>query len=295
MKNYFTLFFLLLCFTALNAQVIPNPDFESWEDMGTYEDPEFWNTPNPFTSLAGAVTVTKSEDAANGMYCARLETMDILGGLYQVPGMLTYADFSVDFQTGEFAFGGGLPLQDQVSKLTGKYKYSGADKDSASVIIVSFRHPEGEEADTVGMGVAFLHDEADWTEFTVNMISLSEETADTFNIIILSSGSFEIVSGSVLYVDELSVSLVTDVPEVKAGFEVQTYPNPVIDKVTFEANKSANDRKLEIYDMTGRELISRYFNSSKIVVDLKSFPTGMYSYRISSEGSLLKSGSLIKR
>ena len=148
MKNYFTLFVLIFCFSLLNAQVLPNAGFESWVDMGTYEDPEFWNTPNPFTSLTGAVTTTKSEDAAEGMYSARLETLDLLGGLFQAPGLLTYAEFEVDLQTQEFSFQGGLPLQDQVDQLTGKYKYAGAEGDSASVFMFSFRHPEGEEADT---------------------------------------------------------------------------------------------------------------------------------------------------
>ena len=295
MKNYFTLVFLLLCFSVINAQEIPNPDFETWEDMGTYEDPEFWNTPNPFTSLAGAITVSKSEDAYSGTYSARLETVDILGGLYQAPGLLTYADFFVDFQTGEYSFGGGIPKSETVTHVHGKYKYSGVAGDSASIIAVSFRHPEGEDNDTTAIGFSFLPDASEWTEFTVNMVQLSEETPDTFNIMILSSGSFELVAGSVLYVDDLSISIITDIAERENEFSISTYPNPVIDRVTFEANKTANDRMLDIYDLTGRRISSQNFNSEKIIVDLSQFPAGMYTYRVSSENNLLKSGQLVKR
>jgi hypothetical protein len=295
MKNYFTLFILLFCVSALNAQVLPNGGLESWEDMGTYEDPEFWSTPNPFTSLTGVSVTEKSEDAAEGMYSARLETKDILGGLFQSPGLLTLAEFEVNFQTQEFAFTGGLPLQDQVSHLTGKYKYAGVDGDSASILIYSTRHPEGEEADTVALGFGFLQDAAEWTDFTVYMMPLSEETSDTFNIIILSSGSFDVISGSVLYIDDLSVSLITDIPEAKEEIAISTYPNPVVDRVTFEAKSSSNDRNLVIYDVTGRQVSMRDFSTEKIVVDLSAFPAGIYTYRISSENDLLKSGQLVKR
>lgn len=295
MKNYFTLFLLLLCFSVLNAQEIPNPDFETWEDMGTYEDPEFWNTPNPFTSLAGVLTVTKSEDAYSGTYSARLETVDILGGLYQAPGLLTYADFFVDFQTGEYSFGGGIPKSETVTHVHGKYKYSGVAGDSASIIAVSFRHPEGEDNDTTALGFDFLPDASEWTDFTINMVQLSEETPDTFNIMILSSGSFDLVAGSVLYVDDLSISILTDIAEREDKFSISTYPNPVIDRVTFETDKNANDRKLDIFDMTGRLITSVSFNSAKISIDLSGYPQGMYTYRVKSEDSLLKSGTLIKR
>ncbi len=58
MKKIFTLFTFLFFLTLLNAQELPNPGFESWEDMGTYMEPESWTTPNQFSILAGVVTVS---------------------------------------------------------------------------------------------------------------------------------------------------------------------------------------------------------------------------------------------
>ena len=296
MKNYFTIFFVLLCFLGVNAQELPNSGFESWVDQGTYEEPEFWSTPNPFTSLAGVICVEKSDDAAEGMYSARLETKDILGGLYQSPGLLTYGNFFVDFATQEFSFSGGLPITNQVTKVYGKYKYSGADGDMGSILAYSYRIPEGGgDPDTVAMGFGFLADATEWTDFEFPVMMMSTEQADTFNIIILSSGSFEVISGSVLHIDEIGIDVITSVEEDQDAFTVSAYPNPVVNQVTFETTKGAADRTLVIYDMTGRQVVNREFNSESIVVDLSQLPAGMYSYRINAEGEMISSGPLMKR
>ena len=296
MKKYFTMIIAMLLMVSFYAQELPNADLESWIDSGTYEEPEFWTTPNPFTSLAGVVTVSKSEDAYSGTYSARLETKDLIGGLYQAPGMLTYADFNVDFQTGEFSFSGGLPMTETVDYFSGMYKYTGVDKDSAAVVIISFRHPEGEEADTVGSGFVFLHDAEDWTEFTVKMIPISDNQPDTFNVIILSSGSTELKAGSVMFVDDLSISLITGIEEQsESDLHVDVFPNPVRNEVTFNAHSNDNDRSIAIYDMTGRMVRSVSFNGEKLSIDMSDLPEGVYAYHISRNNSLLKSGSLIKR
>ncbi|MEJ2595047.1 MAG: T9SS type A sorting domain-containing protein [bacterium] len=292
MKKIFTLFTFLFLLTALSAQDLPNPGFESWEDMGTYMEPESWTTPNSFSILAGVVTVTQSTDAAEGMYSARLETKDVLG--FTVPGMMTYAQLEVDFVTQEFSFVGGVPMTEFVSHVHGKYKFSG-DQDSASIVAYSYKYVEGEDADTVAIGAGFLSNADEWTEFTFPVFQISPNTPDTFNIIILSSSNFEGTVGSVLHIDDISVSMVTNVAETKDGFSVSTYPNPVIDRVTFETAKNANEREVSIYDMTGRLVTSKAFNNQKVSLDMGTLPQGMYTYRVVSGQELLKAGSLVKR
>jgi Secretion system C-terminal sorting domain len=294
MKKFITLLMCSSTLLILNAQDIPNPGFETWIDNGTYEEPEFWSTPNPFTSLAGVVVVEKSEDAASGNYSARLETKDILGGTFQAPGLLTLGEFSVNLQTQVYSFSGGLPMTDLVSFVYGKYKYAGVDGDSANVIAYSFRHPQGEAIDTVAMGAVFLHDAADWTDFTLPVYQISPDTPDTFNIIILSSGVFNLTTGSVLFVDDISI-LTTGVNELKEDSQVTIYPNPTTDKVTFKASSAENNRKLFIYDLIGRVIANTSFTNPKITVDLERFPQGVYTYRIMNDAQLLKAGSFVKQ
>lgn len=294
MKKLFTIALLMIIMINANSQILPNPGFELWESFTGYEDPESWNTPNQYTSLAGVTTVSKSEDAFGGTYSAKLETKSLLGGLYTAPGLLTLADFSVNIAAGTYTFSGGIALSDQVSKLTGMYKYSGANGDSASVMIISSRHPEGQPADTVGLGYGFLPDAAEWTPFTIIMYPWSEAQPDTFNVIIMSSGSFDLNVGSTLYVDELSVETVTgtiDLSEIPSG--VRVFPNPVSEMVKFETESIGTDRKLVIYDNSGRQVRQIIFNGNSIELNLNQLPSGVYSYQLSDNNSK-KSGSFIK-
>ncbi len=292
MKKIFTLFTFLFFLTLLNAQELPNPGFESWEDMGTYMEPESWTTPNQFSILAGVVTVSQSTDAAEGMYSARMETKDVLG--FTVPGMMTYAQLQVDFVTQEFSFSGGVPMTEFVSHVHGKYKFSG-DQDSASIVAYSYRYVEGEDPDTVAIGAGFLTNADEWTEFTFPVFQISPNAPDTFNILILSSSNFEGTVGSVLHIDDISVSMVTDVAETEELLHVTTYPNPVIDRVTFETDENASEREVSVYDMTGRLVTSAAFDQRKVSLDLGALPQGMYTYRVVSGHELLKAGSLVKR
>ena len=294
MKNIFTLIVLFSIVLSGKAQTLPNNDFESWE-MGTYEDPEFWNTANYLTSLFGVVSVTKSENAYSGTYCARLETIDITG-LTQAPGLLTLAEFTVNTSTFEYNFSGGYFLQENVSRLTGMYKYTGALDDSASIIIYNFKHPEGEEMDTIGVGMTFLYDTEDWTPFEVIMENNNNHLPDTFNVIILSSGSTDMNVGSVLLVDSVAIETNTGIIDLwNPQKPLHVYPNPAIETVNFEANEPATDRELIVYDLNGRIVNKTEFKSKTIQIDIKAFKAAVFSYSVIQDGRRVYSGTFLKK
>jgi hypothetical protein len=298
MKKTYPLIILFFIALTIQAQELPNSGFESWENVGTYEEPTSWHTPNPFTSLIGAVTVTKSEDAFGGDYSAMLESINITIGSfsYDVPGLVTYADFNVDISTGAYTFKGGLFMPHQVLNFSGKYKYTGAEGDSASVIIYSFAHPEGEEMDTIGIGFGILHDAIDWTDFSVSMVQLNDHTPDTFNVLILSSGSEIIIPGSVLKVDDVTFETnvgVFSLPE--RNIEVSIFPNPATDRLTFETTENSAGRILRIFDITGREVKNIPFTNRKLSVDVSDLLGGHYSYIVQEKQELLGTGSFIKK
>lgn len=296
MKKIFTLTMFLLTVLISSAQILPNPSFEIWEPFGTYEDPQSWNTPNQYTSLIGISVVTKSEDAYSGSYSAMLETKDLLGGLYQAPGLLTLADFTVNITAGTYTFSGGIALAETVSKLTGMYKYTGANGDSASAFIISYRHDEGQEIDTVGIGYGFMHNASDWTAFTVNMYPVSEAQPDSFNLIIMSSGSFDLNVGSQLWVDDLSLETVTGIINLsKETTNVKVYPNPVSDYVKFEMENEGENLELSVFDNAGRQIEQLTFSGKSTEINLSSFPAGVYSYQVADKSKLLGSGSFVKK
>lgn len=294
MKKLFTFFSLLLFVLFAAAQTIPNPGMENWVPIGTYENPVSWSTPNPFTSLAGVVTVTKSEDAHSGTYSAQLETMQVLGPNVS-PGLITVGNFAVDFLTGEPTFSGGIEMPDMVKNFSGWYKYSGVDSDSAYIFMMSFRHPEGEEIDTVGVGMTYLKDAADWTSFSIDMYQISENPADSFNVIIMSSPSASLHVGSMLHVDDLAIETVTGIINLtKQTTEVKVYPNPVSDFVKFEVENAQKNLEVSIFDNNGRRVEQLTFSGNSIEVNLGSYPAGMYTYKLTGENNLFGSGSFIK-
>jgi len=296
MKNIFTLilFFSIVYFGK--AQTIPNNDFENWENLGLYEEPVSWNTPNQFTSLIGGIGVTKSDDAFSGSLSARLETIEMADGAFQAPGLLTLSEFNVDIATQEFSFSGGFFLRENVSKLTGMYKYAGVDGDSASVVIYNFRHPEGEAMDTIGVGFTFLHDADDWTPFEVIMVNNNYNLPDTFNVMIISSGSEEMKIGSTLLVDNIAIETNTGIIDLwNPVTPLHVYPNPAYETITFEADIEASNRELIIYNLSGRIVQKTTFNNYKSRIDTKDFTPGMYSYSLIEDGKRICGGSFIKK
>ena len=71
-------FFLI---THLQGQTpVPNGDFETWITSGSYQNPQFWDTPNQAIALAlpfGTTVVTKSTDHESGSFSARLESKQL--------------------------------------------------------------------------------------------------------------------------------------------------------------------------------------------------------------------------
>lgn len=302
MKKYLLIFSII--FVTINSfgQVIPNPGFETWVPniFPAYEEPAPWNTANPFTGLVGIVTTTKSTDAYSGMYSAEMQTKLISVGTtqFRAPGLVTYADFDIDITTQEFSFGGGLFLQDKVTKLSGMYKYSPVDNDSATVLIYCFRHPEGTDIDTIGVGFGFLQASADWASFSVDMQYLNNHAPDTFNVLIMSTASFDIENmpiGSKLYVDDIAIETTVGMHEIGKQTFVNAYPNPAYDQITIEVEKAKKGNLIQVFDMNGRLVETMHFDEQKVTLNTSQLPTGTYSYRITNSENLANQGTFLKQ
>jgi hypothetical protein len=172
------------------------------------------------------------------------------------------------------------------------------EEDTASVIIYSFAHPEGEQMDTIGVGYGFLDAAADWTDFTVPMFPLNDHTPDTFNVLLMSTNTFIIDSvkpGSVFYIDELAIETSVGIFNLTGHHtEMSIFPNPTTDYLTFETGNQGSNRILRIFDLNGREVMTEQFDNQKITVNVSSLPQGHYSYVLQKKNDLLNSGSFIK-
>ena len=291
---------ILLCFSIISsAQTIPNSEFQEWITEGDFENPEFWSTSNnPILSALGVVPVSKSTDAYVGDFSARLETKDVaLLGL-QIPGILTLAEINIIVSPPSFNISGGLALQENVSKLTGMYKYDGVEGDSATVIIYNFKHNEGSDFDTIGYGFAYLQDASAWTPFIVNMQYVNSHIPDTFNVIFMSSSSpdFTTGAGSVLLVDNIEIETNTGIINLNANLiNVEVFPNPVTDYVQFETTELEDGRVINIYDLGGNLISTTSFSKLKTSININNLPPAPYTYCVLRHNIIQNRGSFIKK
>lgn len=208
MKQIF-LFILTVAWTfSVHAQdliPVPNGDFESWVNHGTYNDPEFWDTPNQETSsvpFVGTTVVEKSSDHQTGSFSAKLETKSIplIGA---VPGVVTLGNLGIDLTTLSYTLTGGVPISDKPAYLRGFYKFSPKGGDSC-VIGIGLLHWSGNLRDSVGYGVFSTKTiTADWTPFAAVIEYDTNLIPDTMNIVAISSASETATAGTILFVDGL--------------------------------------------------------------------------------------------
>lgn len=219
----FLLLFALLGFLAVNAQ-IPNPGFESWTSIGSYEVPDSWGNLNNSTAATGVFTVTKGTSApASGAAFIKIATRDI-GGNTIVPG--TIVNGQLDPVT--FKPLSGLPCTSRPEKLMGKWQYMGYGTDAATIAAWLTRWNNAtQQRDTIaslsGSPSGMLHS---WGDFSYVFQYRSSSNPDTAVVLISSSGKVP-VKNSFIWIDDLAFEgTVTSVNEKEPAVNVSVYPNP---------------------------------------------------------------------
>jgi hypothetical protein len=299
MKKTLLIFVTLLIasFQLIAQSDIPNPGLEDWVTTASYSDPVGWTTPNALTALVKQTVVYKDTVPYEGNFAARLESKTIKG-TFKSPGTLTLGQLVVNMGTGEAQIVGGMAYDKKATKLKGYFKYQPAPDDACGMFVILTKYDSvNSTRDTVGYGFYSTTEAvAEWTEFVVNVNDLSAEAPDTMNIIIVSSFNyFDPVPGSILTVDALVLegpqgifSLDTE-PETN----INVYPNPAREKLTFELEKSLENAELIIYSSEGREIMVEKVDGEKLSINISDLPAGTYYYNLLSNEKRAGSGTFI--
>ena len=197
MKTFFTLFLFLMTAGISFAQTIPNSDFENWNTVNLYEDPQGLTTSNlQAFILSQSPVVTKSTDKHSGSYAAKLETKII--GSDTIAGLITNGMFN------NGGFGGGIPFTQRFDSLTFWAKYNLAAGDTA--VLAVFAKYLG---NTVGYALKRIGGSSNtYTKFSANMNWFVPAPAAPDSIIFLmvsSDPDGTPVNGSTITVDDIKL------------------------------------------------------------------------------------------
>lgn len=283
------LVFLGIFFTAVIAQGqgIPNAGFEEWTNNTYYEDPNGWITFNSLTALVQSATVEKSIDKHSGNYAVKISTKTHTIGSPPFAKTDTLAGIAVSGSNGKpgFAYSG------RPAHFNGYYKHDCPKGDTAFIVAYLYKwNTVKGKRDSLAIAYFYSASTVDtYVPFTAQFgYTSSTKSADTAVIIISSSGKKKL-PGSVLYVDDLTFDVVTDVSESLQGQMVLAYPNPAKEDFSI-ANLPDNAANILVKDLTGRTI--EEINATPITTfSTLNYPQGIYYYEVKDKSSsLLHSG-----
>jgi len=87
--------------------------------------------------------------------------------------------------------------------------------------------------------------------------------------------------------------VITGVPKFKTNGQLQVFPNPARDMVTFQLNGDSEFHEVRIYNQTGQLVKTECFEGNSYKLHLTGLKNGIYLYKITSPHSLIHTGKLV--
>lgn len=269
-----------IAFVGASAD-FPNGGFENWSELGA-DEPNDWTTSNLFNISPGGAGVTKSSDSHSGSFAAQLESKITFNG-----------DSITIITNGEFGDEGpigGVPVNEFPKMVSGYYKYSpvGSDTALAGLWLYHYNSATG-ETETLHEMLIKLPATSTYTYFEIPVLYYDEPVPDTINISFAPSnydGGF-IGLGSTLLIDDLEIAyqpFITGRDENQID-DINVYPNPAKEKLYFSGDFFNQLPEITINNLQGKIVYRSNGKSlSDQAVDVSSFDTGIYFYKIKYHG-----------
>lgn len=287
LKQIIATIFLLSWLITTNAQQqLPNNSFESWQSLSMDTIPAKFSYDFSESSYYG-----QSTDSYSGDYSA------VVNSYYgYVPGRLVIGDnpkkIALDFNDNWKKI--GVPFSSRPTTLRGYYKYTvptlASSLDSCSIqLLLRKASTSSTEVDEIGNGKLLLSLINKWTFFEMPINYVSSDVPDTLSLVAIShetgSGGFPSLDwNNFFYLDSLSFYYSTTTgteptPTIKNS--VYIYPNPVINRLTIEAEKDELDY-FTIFNILVKDVtkhISSTIKGGCLEIDMSNLNVGLYILR----------------
>ena len=308
MKKLFTLILLILSVTAARAQNIQG-GMETWRDFTVVgedlEAPDGWYGFDSLVIwkqddslgfvLTGQQLFQDSDIVHGGDYSAKLETTEI-PGLFAIPGLLANAqpqfissDFDVDDPLSSVDFIGGTTVTERIDYVNAWVHYFSADTSSPETgIFVARAYLAGQGvngADSlVGFGELAVFDNAGFELVSVHINYTDPDvTPDLIKVIFITTTDFSnAISGTTMYVDDVTLSTTSVKNTLVNTANVKCYPNPTTGVVNVNST-SSEPMTMQVFSLSGQVVSTKKFSGST-QTDLSHLVDGMYFYSIRTAG-----------
>lgn len=274
----------ILTSTSLLAQ-IPNNGFETWSAVGSYSVPNGWGTLNNTPALSGTYTATKGTPGSPGTSYLKLTSKTI--GTSVVNGIAVSGVLDSITMTPK----SGFAFNQRPVNFTGKWQHMIYGTSQGSIIVKLTRWDSGTNARvSVASGSVTLSGMAmSWANFTIPLTYAEGNNPDSCIIVLKASGSNP-TNNDYLWVDNLAFSgTVTGLKNQESFLsDMFIFPNPSAETINLNLNlKTAQNISVELFDMTGKLVISKDFGilqgDTKQVINVNGISKGTYVLMVIAE------------
>jgi hypothetical protein len=248
MKNITTIIAGTVLSVSAFAQ-IPNPGFETWVNMGTYENPAQWGTMNNTTKLAAVYTATKGTPGNPGTSYLKLTSKTTPAGVANGIAVSGKLDSMTMLPKSGFAF------SMQPANFTGAWQHMiyGTSQGSVSVTLTKWNSTTKVREVIATANQTLSGMAMSWANFSIPFSYVSTIVPDSCIIFLKASGATP-TNNDYLWVDNLAFSGSVTGVEHLAGFVngVNVYPNPSIENISIDFNLDKTENvKIQLIDMRG--------------------------------------------
>lgn len=328
MKKIIAFAALLLGSYSLEAQTFPNAGMETWRTRTSGTSPSITvKAPNSwygfdsliialgqsFGSLIGAGSDWNAQVSQEstfihgGSSAAKLMTrkQDTLGFF---PGLLSDASVSVNVfaiiggadPMSAISFNGGTPVTYKVTSVSAWVAYSpgidtatgmmGGD-DSGAVTVQAIADIGGVDS-VVGVGFASVAPSSTYYQVTANVNYTVDDVPITKVRVIFASSGANALDSSTMYVDDVSMTGVTNPVVVNSVFkeDIVVTPNPANNQIIISG--LLEKASIKFTDLSGRAVMTKDVPQNGLLT-IADLPIGSYFYQVlDSAGFKTKSGKL---